>query len=428
MKINYKLKYTKEQKPESSLFTAFTVDNVYLKFSPGKVIETKHWSESKQMVLSGHKHSTLINQHLKNYKNDIERIILEHQAKKIRLDNARIKEELNKIYHVSKTKPKEGEIQDFLQFMDAHIKTKSGESTKKMLKVVKTNVIKAYKIKAGKFLDFDQIDINFFRKFQNHLLTYQFEKKVRGVIVKQNYKKNYISKQLKLLKQFVDAAIEEKYVQHFTAKSIKIEFEDVDSVFTDLKELSKFIKLDLEGTEAKVRDKYVLNCFLGFRISDLNKVEFYHFNSQTINGKEHLLYKGRQTKTDHKIEFIVHEEAKKILKKYKYSLPKMSDQTFNEVLKTVALKAGLTKLVQIRETRGKERIEKVVPKYLLMSSHAGRRSFCTNFYNAGVPIQSIMSISGHDTEKEFLKYISKDAAIDIALVAQQVNKILLPAA
>ena len=63
-----------------------------------------------------------------------------------------------------------------------------------------------------------------------------------------------------------------------------------------------------------------------------------------------------------------------------------------------------------------------IPKYELMSSHTGRRSFCTNFYNEGVAIAAIMSISGHQTEKEFRKYIKK-ASVRLEIVAEQISAI-----
>ncbi|MCL2329156.1 MAG: tyrosine-type recombinase/integrase [Bacteroidetes bacterium] len=44
-------------------------------------------------------------------------------------------------------------------------------------------------------------------------------------------------------------------------------------------------------------------------------------------------------------------------------------------------------------------------KWQQVSSHTGRRSFCTNMYKRGLPTLMIMSISGHKTEKSFLKYI-----------------------
>ena len=54
------------------------------------------------------------------------------------------------------------------------------------------------------------------------------------------------------------------------------------------------------------------------------------------------------------------------------------------------------------------RIEKTYLKHEIISTHAARRSFCTNAFKDGIPTLHIMSISGHRTEKAFLKYIKVD--------------------
>jgi integrase len=41
----------------------------------------------------------------------------------------------------------------------------------------------------------------------------------------------------------------------------------------------------------------------------------------------------------------------------------------------------------------------------LVSSHTARRSFATNMYKSGFTSISIMTITGHKTEKAFLTYI-----------------------
>ena len=45
------------------------------------------------------------------------------------------------------------------------------------------------------------------------------------------------------------------------------------------------------------------------------------------------------------------------------------------------------------------------PKWQLLTTHTARRSYCTNAYLSGVPIQDIMNISGHKTEKSFRVYL-----------------------
>ena len=49
------------------------------------------------------------------------------------------------------------------------------------------------------------------------------------------------------------------------------------------------------------------------------------------------------------------------------------------------------------------------PKYDMISSHTARRSFATNFEADGVPVNELMAITGHTTEKAFRKYVKRRA-------------------
>ena len=40
-----------------------------------------------------------------------------------------------------------------------------------------------------------------------------------------------------------------------------------------------------------------------------------------------------------------------------------------------------------------------------MKTHTARRSGATNMYLAGIPTIAIMKVTGHKTEREFMKYI-----------------------
>jgi len=43
--------------------------------------------------------------------------------------------------------------------------------------------------------------------------------------------------------------------------------------------------------------------------------------------------------------------------------------------------------------------------FSVLQSHTARRSFATNLYKRKVPTITIMAVTGHKTEKSFLKYI-----------------------
>ncbi|MGZ4155978.1 MAG: tyrosine-type recombinase/integrase [Bacteroidia bacterium] len=90
---------------------------------------------------------------------------------------------------------------------------------------------------------------------------------------------------------------------------------------------------------------------------------------------------------------------------YDYKLPAVCEQIFNGEIKKIALKAGITSLETKRETRGGKKLILTLPKYEMISSHTGRRSFATNFYEDGVTIRELMSVTGHTTEQAFKNYV-----------------------
>ena len=101
-----------------------------------------------------------------------------------------------------------------------------------------------------------------------------------------------------------------------------------------------------------------------------------------------------------------HPFVKTLLDKYNGKLPTIyCNQTINSELKQIGKLAGLNaQIVKVR-TFGIERREEVFEKWQLLSSHCARRSFATNLFKQGFPAISIMKITGHKSEKTFMKYI-----------------------
>ena len=442
-----KLQFKRPNSKESVLMTRIMVNGVPMKFYTGKTIQCKNWSETKQEVLSKEENFELINLYLDNWKRELKRIIAEMQANQIRLNKTEIEAQLNKFLRKETIEvSNKNEIDDFISFIECYNeKKKDSKRNLQRLNQNKKHIILAFNLitkkhlsewnklgskqkskvnlKADFKLPFDEINLKFIENFREYFFNTTFTITINKKEITQHYKINYIDKQLSTLKQFITTAIEEGFVKKFTWNSIKSVKKDVDSIYTDFAEVQKLYDEPLtKPTEILVRDKYVLNCFLGMRYSDLNKLEPHFFSNKNIKGIDYLVYTGRAKKTDHKIEFALHPIAQQILKKYEYKMPKLSAKEFNEVLKIVAHKAGLRNLERIREIRGHETIVKDLPKYELMSSHAGRRSFCTNFYNEGISIAAIMSISGHQTEIEFRKYIKK-SSVRLEIVAEQISNI-----
>ena len=121
------------------------------------------------------------------------------------------------------------------------------------------------------------------------------------------------------------------------------------------------------------------------------------------------LIEFRQIKTGKLMAIPLSSAVKKILAKRKGEFPKyVSSQDYNIYIKTICKTAGLTELVKGSKIN-KDILRKEsghFPKFELVTSHIGRRSFATNFYGV-IPTPLLMNATGHTTEKSFLEYIGK---------------------
>ena len=94
-----------------------------------------------------------------------------------------------------------------------------------------------------------------------------------------------------------------------------------------------------------------------------------------------------------------------ILDKYENRLPKAYEQKVNKYIKEIASEAGIVDMVEVSYVENGEKKSHLVEKCELVKTHTARRSGATNMYLAGIPTIAIMKITGHKTEKEFMKYI-----------------------
>lgn len=92
----------------------------------------------------------------------------------------------------------------------------------------------------------------------------------------------------------------------------------------------------------------------------------------------------------------------------------LKNQKENDYIKEVAKKAGINKIVKIKEYRGGKEIEQYFEKWELVTTHTARRSFATNAMLAGIPITEIMKMGGWKSISSFAKYI-RTTQIETAL-------------
>jgi len=91
--------------------------------------------------------------------------------------------------------------------------------------------------------------------------------------------------------------------------------------------------------------------------------------------------------------------------------PVITNQKMNEYLKELAELAGINEPIRQTYYKGNERIDEVTPKYALLGTYAGRRTFICNALALGIPPQVVMKWTGHSDYKAMKPYI--DIADDI---------------
>lgn len=110
-----------------------------------------------------------------------------------------------------------------------------------------------------------------------------------------------------------------------------------------------------------------------------------------------------------RIELNKHSQA--IIDKYKdyvfpgdKVLPIISNEKMNAHLKTLGQAVGLDEPTRIVYFKGNQRYEEVYPKWYLLTTHVGRRTFVVTALQLGIPVEVIMRWTGHSNFEAMKPY------------------------
>ena len=224
-----------------------------------------------------------------------------------------------------------------------------------------------------------------------------------------------IGKQLSFLKWFLRWSFKQGIHSNNAYDTFKPKLKDTQKkiIFLTWEELNKLREFKIPPTKQaleRVRDVFLFQCFTGLRYSDV-------FNLRRSDIKEDHI-EVTTVKTSDSLIIELNDHSKAILEKYKdvefendKALPVITNQKMNDYLKELAELAEINEPVRQTYYKGNERIDEVTPKYALLGTHAGRRTFICNALALGIPPQVVMKWTGHSDYKAMKPYI--DIADDI---------------
>ena len=279
------------------------------------------------------------------------------------------------------------------------------------------------------------------KSFKNHLIKFRkhegldyynaagLEKFIQYLRSDAGLEENSVEKQYKNLAWFLRWAIRKGYTKVRDVETYEPVFKTVKKpvIFLTQEELDKLFNLEIpqNGTKLKLhtydgkeyekvvqeaggmertRDLFCFCAFTSLRYSDVVEVRRVDIQGGTLN--------ITTQKTHDRLPIVLHENAIAILDKYKdqeyprgKALPYMTNQQMNRCLKDLCEICGFNTPYTITCYRNGVRYDEVYPKYELIGTHAGRKTFICFALSNGIAPDVVMKFTGHCDYKSMRPYI-----------------------
>lgn len=198
----------------------------------------------------------------------------------------------------------------------------------------------------------------------------------------------------------------------------KLQKMDDPIIYLEWDELLTLLDFELEDPALRnVRDVFCFCAFTSLRYSDVHALRWAdvhddHISVTTVKTNDALVIElndysqdllGRHAENDYPDDKV---------------FPVLSNQKMNVRLKELCKICGIDRLVRVSEFQDGKRVDMLVPKWQLMTTHAGRRTFISNALMMGIPPNVVMRWTGHADYNSMKPYI----AIADSVKAREMSK------
>lgn len=155
----------------------------------------------------------------------------------------------------------------------------------------------------------------------------------------------------------------------------------------------------------KARDVFCFCCFTGLRYSDAMNLRWADVEKDYI--------RVTTVKTRDPLVIELNRWSSEILQRYimtRYPgdrvFPVLHNQCMNRDLKSLCRLCGLNDTVHLTTFRGGERVDELKKKWMVVTTHAGRRTFICNALMMGISPTTVMQWTGHSDYAAMKPYIA----------------------
>ena len=393
---------SKSEEDQASIYTRVRFGRkMDLRVRTNLIVQTNKWdsdkgwvknartSELKELVVS-----------LSELKYRIEESYLQAERTRVTVDKEWL---TNLINPIQETKNENDVPLTLVEYFDYYIKVKQSTAAKESVKKwssVRQKII-AFQKSSRSVVLLKEVNEQFRIDFED------FCKK------KQKLSANYFERVLSFIKTICKHAGQNNIDISPQLHGLRAKKEAVHKIYLTREEIELLHKSTMPNEDLEnSKDWLVISCNTAQRISD-----FMNFKKSDmvdiVDGSNRIqAIKITQQKTGKLLEIPLFKMVREILDKRGGEFPEaISDQRYNTNIKKICQLVGIDEVVfgSKMDKKTKRLVTGYFPKYELVSSHVGRRSFASCQYGH-LPNTHIMAYTGQSTEKQLLAYIGKPQA------------------
>lgn len=267
------------------------------------------------------------------------------------------------------------------------------EDTISTYRTIRT-LVKEYESATSEVLTLENLDLEKYKKFWDVLDAIlrdeiQIKDKIRSKAQSKQwygYLVNSIRKyQDALIKTINNAADKYKVRPSLNTKNAALKLKKANSskdFYISEEELDLILKTDVKHDQGLqlAKDFLVVSCFTGMRYQSMNDSTSQSVNEEKSDGYKFKYFLSRQNKTQTEVFMPIMKPVMEVINRHGGKVPKWhSNGDMNKKLKVFAESVGLdTPVTETLVTYKFGKVEVQRPKFELLSTHDGRKSFITN--------------------------------------------------
>lgn len=237
-----------------------------------------------------------------------------------------------------------------------------------------------------------------------------------------NHKNSTVQRQIAFMRWFLAWADQRGFLKTSDYRNYKVKLKGAeqkkDVVFLTREELMCLWEWEPDSPfRGWVRDIFCFCCFTSLRYSDAVNLRWPDVGADS--------FRITMVKTAAPVEIQFNQWSSELIGRYVDEafpddrvFPPISNQVMNRCLHDICKDCGIDTPVHRTWYKGNERHDEVKPKYELITTHCGRRTFICNALAMGIPPSVVMQWTGHSDYKSMQPYIgvsqeTKEAAMAV---------------